>query len=106
MSHLVQTGGGTLTIVDLISTDREITKTTMAAEVWRRRHDNGKAIGDVVNWMNGSFNLQVTVNSAPLHQDRFQGALEEAKTVCDDLVQDAHPHACAADCGRWMTTPQ
>jgi hypothetical protein len=105
VSHLVQTGGGTLTIVDLISTDREITKTTMA-EVWRRRHDNGKAIGDVVNWMNGSFNLQVTVNSAPLHQDRFQGALEEAKTVCDDLVQDAHPHACAADCGRWMTTPQ
>jgi hypothetical protein len=77
------------------------------AEVWRRRHDHGKAIGDVVNWENGRFNLQVTVNSAPFfYQDRFQGVLEEAKTVCDSLVQHAYPHACADGCGRWMTTPQ
>jgi hypothetical protein len=72
----------------------------------RRQHDNGKAIGDVTNWIDGSFNLQVNVGDIKETDSYRGGDVEAAKAACDAFVLQLHPHACSDEaCGRWTKIP-
>lgn len=74
--------------------------------LWRRLHDHGTAIGDVVDWENGSFSIQVKTPSSS-SQRPFRGDVGGALQACDALAQQVHSHDCSSDmCGSWMKMPQ